>query len=61
MNCYPVSYIALLLTWELYFFNGFIPLNIFFLEVSIIPQSLEGTTGNGRIGLSAAWRPEIQI
>lgn len=54
MNCYPVSYIALLPAWELYFFNGFIPLNIFFFEVSIIPQSLEGTIGNHRIGLSAA-------
>lgn len=54
MNCYPVSYIALLLAWELYFFNGFIPLNILFLEVSIIPQSLEGPTGKRRIGLFAA-------
>lgn len=54
MNCYPVSYTALVLAWELCFFNGFIPLNIFFLEVSINPQSLEGTTGNHRIGLFAA-------
>lgn len=42
LNEYPVSYVAQLLAWELYFFNGFIHLNIFFLEVSIIPQSLEG-------------------
>lgn len=54
MNCYPVSYIAPLLAWELSFFNSFIPLNIFFLEVSIILQSLEGPTGNRRIGLFAA-------
>lgn len=48
MNGCHVSHGTQPLAWELYFFNGFIPLDMFFVKVSIKPPSLERASGNHR-------------
>lgn len=63
MNCCHVSPGAQLLAWELCFFNGFIPLDMFFAEVSIMSPSLERTSGSHRQGplLPKALRSESKM